>query len=202
MLGRHDRPLNGSGRMSDNPEESQRWLRQLAEGDDLPAQQFITAFRPALQRIAANRMTPALGQRMGPGDVFQSICRTLFRRTQEGRFLLPERESLWRLLCAITLNKVRLHAGFYSAEKHGSLRSAVLDDEAQIPEISVEEAVEFADELRKLLESLGETEGQLVWLKLEGSSHAEIAERLRCTERTVGRLLVRARAVLDAQLEE
>ena len=187
--------------MSDNQEDSQDWLRQLAEGDDLAAQQFVTAFGPALQKIAVDKMTPALIQRMGPDDVFESVCRTFFRRAQDGQFSLPDRESLWRLLCAITLNKVRLHAKFHAAQKPGSLRSAVLDDQAKAPVISVEEAVKFADELSRLLESLGETEGELVRLKLEGYSHAEIAEQLNCTERTVGRLLVRARAVLDAQLE-
>lgn len=178
-------------------QSSNVWLQQLVAGDDLVVGEFVSAFGPALERIAADKMSPALQRRVGADDVFQSVCRTFFRRAQGGQFTLPDRESLWRLLCAITLNKVRLYARFQGAQKRGSLRDAG-DAEAAAPstEISPDEAAEFADELTHLIESLGDTEGQLVKLKMEGYSHAEIADQLRCTERTVGRLLVKAQEKL------
>ncbi len=58
------------------------------------------------------------------------------------------------------------------------------------------EAVAFADEMSHLIASVGETEGRLLQLKMEGRSHAEIAEELQCTERTVGRLLVKTQKKL------
>ena len=173
------------------------WLNDLVHGRGTAAEDFIKAFGPALERIAAKNMTPALQQRVGPDDVFQSVCRTFFRRAQQGQFAVPDRESLWRLLCAITLNKVRMQARFHSAQRRGALESASLEqDDAQHPGVSVEEAVEFADAFGKILSSLGSAEGDVIRLKLDGYSHAEIAEQLQCTERTVGRLLVKARAAL------
>ena len=172
---------------------SLEWLQKLAAGDEYVVSEFVSAFGPALERIAADKMSPALQRRVGADDVFQSVCRTFFRRVQGGLFTLPDRESLWRLLCAITLNKVRLHARFHSTQKRGSLRDGGSPPAASIPAVGVspEEAAEFADEMSHLIESLGETEGKLVKLRMEGYSHAEIAERLMCTERTVGRLLLK-----------
>lgn len=175
-------------------ESSNTWLQQLVSGDDQVVGEFVAAFGPALERIAADKMSPALQRRVGADDVFQSVCRTFFRRAQGGQFTLPDRESLWRLLCAITLNKVRLYARFQGAQKRGSLRDAGNAEAAAATpsaEISPVEAAEFADEMTHLIESLGETEGKLLKLKIEGYSHAEIAEQLMCTERTVGRLLIR-----------
>lgn len=181
-------------------ESSAKWLADLAAGKEQVVSEFVSAFGPALERIAADRMSPALQRRVGADDVFQSVCRTFFRRVQTGKFSLPDRDSLWRLLCAITLNKVRLHARFHSADKR---RASLETDNRQSSlenvvnaSVSPEEAAEFADELTHLIASLGETEGRLVQLKMEGISHAEIAEQLCCTERTVGRLLVKVQGQL------
>lgn len=187
-----------------NEQSSGRWLNRLADGDEQVVAEFVSAFGPALERIAADRMSPALQRRVGADDVFQSVCRTFFRRAQGGEFTLPDRESLWRLLCAITLNKVRLHARFHSAQKRGALRDAgdasELAGTASDGQISPGEAAEFADEMSNLIASLGDTEGRLVQLKMEGYSHAEIADQLHCTERTVGRLLIKVQNKLAGLL--
>lgn len=190
-------------------DSSANWLQRLADGDDEVVGQFISMFGPSLERIAADKMSPALQRRVGADDVFQSVCRTFFRRAQGGEYSFPDRESLWRLLCAITLNKVRLQARSHSAQKRGALRDGVdLTHAAEVTpgsEISPDEAAEFADQMSFLIASLGETEGKLVQLKMEGFSHAEIADKLSCTERTVGRLLaktqVRLRELLAEQAE-
>ncbi|MEQ9410436.1 MAG: sigma-70 family RNA polymerase sigma factor [Fuerstiella sp.] len=190
--------------MSHDESDSAEWLQRLVDGDETVVAEFVTAFQPALERIASDRMSPGLQRRIGADDVFQSVCRTFFRRAHSGQFTLPDRESLWRLLCAITLNKVRLHARFQSARKRGSLRDAsdVNAETAATPDhsISPEEAVAFADELAVLIETLGEAEGRLIRLKMEGYSHAEIAEQLNCTERTVGRLLVKIQQSLSRMM--
>ena len=184
-------------------ESSNQWLNDLIEGKGEAAGEFVRAFGPALQKIAASNMTPALQRKVGADDVFQSVCRTFFRRANDGHFTLPDRDSLWRLLCAITLNKVRMHSRFFSAMKRGPLEATPIEENsAAAKEVSVEDAAAFADEFAKLMQSLGPTEGELIRLKIEGYSHAEIAERLSCTERTVGRLLVKSRQILKEQLAE
>ncbi len=191
--------------MAGSDSESSQWLQNLVAGDEQAVGEFVSAFGPALERIAADKMSPALQRRVGADVIFQSVCRTFFRRAQGGQFSLPDRDSLWRLLCAITLNKVRLHARFHAAQKRGALRDA---GEAASPEavnavttVTPEEAAEFADELAHLVQSLGETEGRLLTLKMEGYSHADIANELTCTERTVGRLLLQVQSRLKELID-
>jgi len=196
----------GNVEMGQTDDESDIWLRNLAAGDESAVGEFLAAYGPALERIAADRMSPALQRRVGADDVFQSVCRTFFRRARSGSFTLPDRESLWRLLCAITLNKVRKQARRYGARKRGALGDCTVDDTTDSPVIgdstgvSHEEAVEFADHLAHLIRSLGETEGKLLELKMQGHSHEEIAAKLNCSERTVGRILIRVQNDLQKML--
>jgi RNA polymerase sigma-70 factor, ECF subfamily len=193
--------------MPRNDPASGEWLQKLVDGDEQVVTEFLEAFAPALERIAADRMSPALLRRVGADDVLQSVCRTFFRRAKSGSFTLPDRESLWRLLCAITLNKVRLQARFHSAKRRGELRDGgseaigQLSGESPSTEVSPDEAAEFADQMSHLINSLGQTEGRLVQLKMEGHSHAEIADALQCTERTVGRLLSKVQARLTELMD-
>lgn len=192
--------------MTDASRLSVRWLQKLAAGDDRVVAEFLEAYGPPLERIAGDRMSPALARRVGTDDVLQSVCRTFFRRAQSGEFTLPDRDSLWRLLCAITLNKVRRQARVHGAVRRGGLRDTVGEagdraaGQAPSREVPPDQALVFADQLAFLIESLGETEGRLLQLKMDGHSHAEIAERLNCTERTVGRLLVRCQQRLKELL--
>ncbi|MCR9198546.1 MAG: sigma-70 family RNA polymerase sigma factor [Planctomycetaceae bacterium] len=189
--------------MSADFELDENWLNDLVQGRGTAAEDFVAAFGPGLEKIAASNMTPALQQRVGADDVFQSVCRTFLRRAAQGQFAVPDRDSLWRLLCAITLNKVRMQARFHSAQRRGRMESTPLEaGDARQTGVTAEQAVEFADEFAKLLESLPEAEGRIIRLKLDGHSHTEIATKLQCTERTVGRLLVKARAALASMLEE
>jgi len=55
----------------------------------------------------------------GPEDLVQSACRTFLRRAQIGQFRLADSEELWRLLCAITLTKVREQTRFHMRQKRG-----------------------------------------------------------------------------------
>ena len=64
--------------MTDESTTNSQWLIRLVDGDSEAVGEFLTAFGPALQKIAADRMSPALQQRVGPDDVFQSVCRTFF----------------------------------------------------------------------------------------------------------------------------
>ena len=173
------------------------WLEDLAEGKSNAVEEFWMNYGDSLQRVAERQIASWLRRRVDPEDVVQSACRTFFRRAGAGDFSLENKDDLWKLLLTITLNKVRMQARFHSAQRRGALESASLEqDDAQHPGVSVEEAVEFADAFGKILSSLGSAEGDVIRLKLDGYSHAEIAEQLQCTERTVGRLLVKARAAL------
>ena len=157
-------------------------------------------------------MTSRICRREEPEDVVQSVCRTFLRRAQIGQFELPDSEALWRLLCAITLTKVRQKVRFHrrqrrsvDRERHFAPRgddSRPAEPEAVAPEPTPAEAAEFADQLQQLLAGMDEEERRLVELKLEQHTNLQMAKELSCSERTVRRILKRVQGRLRRMLED
>src|SRR5262249_14416558 len=165
-----------------------------------------------LEQLAERRLPTDVRRRVGPEDVVQSVCRTFLRRARAGEFQLGDSAGLWRLLCAITLAKVREQARFHRRERRACEREAPLPtsspDEAATrfepidPHPSPAEAAEFADQLQQLVATLEENERRLVDLKLQQCTNLEVAARLGCSERTVPRILKRVQARLERLLVE
>jgi len=183
--------------MADDDQEWRKWVEGLVEGDEQVAGEFWEQYGARLQGLAARHLTTRLYRREGPDDVVQSVCRTFFRRARVGQFELSDSESLWRLLCAITVTKVRQKARFHGRQKRRFHREKSLDDSGPgmadfgAPEPTPAEAVEFADQIQQLMADLDEEERRLVELKLQQATSLEIAEQLGCSERTVRRILKR-----------
>src|SRR5262245_22037762 len=139
-----------------------RLIRGLRDGDRQVVAEFCVEYGDALHRLADRRLPDAIRRRLGPEDVVQSACRTFLRRVRAGEFRLADSESLWRVLCAITLTKVREHTRFHLRQKRGldreqSLAAADAGREAAFdlvdPEPTPDRAAAFADQFRQLLES-------------------------------------------------
>jgi RNA polymerase sigma factor (sigma-70 family) len=184
-----------------------RWDRLidgLRTGDQRVAQEFWDKYGHMLHAVADKHMADGLRRRIGPEDVVQSACRTFLRRAKVGEFQLEDSEALWRLLCAITLTKIREQARFHLRQKRGldQEKHALADDGSsdfglEAPEPTPAEAAEFADQFQQLLATLDEEERQIVDLKLQDYTHEEVAEKLGCSERTVRRIVKKLQARLS-----
>src|SRR5688572_16473353 len=97
----------------------QKWILGFHNGDPEVLREFWDQYGPMLHQIASKHLADRLKRRVGPEDIVQSACRTFLRRVQGGQLQLDDSESLWRLLCAITLTKVREQARFHSRKKRG-----------------------------------------------------------------------------------
>jgi RNA polymerase sigma factor (sigma-70 family) len=64
-----------------------------------------------------------------------------------------------------------------------------------------DEAVELADELRRLMDGMDEEERQIVMLRMEEYTYPEIAERIGRSKRTVRRIVKRVQSRLQGMLE-
>lgn len=197
--------------MADNDQQWQSWVRQLAEGNEQIAAEFWHQYGARLQGLAAEYLTTRMYRREGPEDVVQSVCRTFLRRVQIGKFELADSESLWSLLCAITLNKVRQKVRFHRRQKRQFDRekhpAADTENGRSGPQIEASEptpaeAAEFGDQLQQLLAEMDDEERQLVEFKLQQYTNQEMAEKLECSERTVRRILKRVQGRLRRVLEE
>jgi RNA polymerase sigma-70 factor (ECF subfamily) len=199
--------------MADSSEDSVVWVQRLAVGEEQIVQEFWERYGASLQRLAKSRMVPALQQRVGAEDVVQSVCRTFFRRAGQHEFELRGTDSLWRLLCAITLTKVRQHARFHYREcrtpdretplagEDSSREAGAGDRPARPADPTPDEIAAFADQMQRLFAVLSEEEQALVRGKLEGLTQIEIAELVGCSERTVRRLLDSVRKRWEKELE-
>eukprot|EP00913_Durusdinium_trenchii_P023326 g21904.t1 len=139
--------------------EWDRLIDGLRRGDNDAVAEFCRLFADRLERVADRHLMSGLKRRVGADDVVQSVCRTFVRRTQEGEFEISQADSLWALLCAITLTKVREQARFHLRQKRSLNRENNLDSmmadgrprHEVIPGSSPNPAgdVEFADQLEQ-----------------------------------------------------
>jgi RNA polymerase sigma-70 factor (ECF subfamily) len=192
--------------------ETDDWLiRGLSQGDPEAARVFCQQYGPMLKRLADKHLAAGLRRRVGPESICQSACRSFLRRAQAGEYELADSEGLWRLLCAITLAKVREQARFHRRQKRSIDRELPLDngddrerggldpaDHRQSPA----EAVEFQEQFELLLTDFGEEERQLLDLKLQQCTNEEAAVQMGCSERTVRRLLERVKTRLERHFAE
>ena len=198
--------------MPDEQDQDYGWLIEgVRDGDERAMAEFCRRYQDQLQRLADRHMAPGLRRRVGASDVVQSVCRTFIRRTQGGEFELADSESLWRLLSAITLAKVRQQARFHLRQKRGiaaerHLDSIVEGGRAAVPELAAggptpSVQVEFADQFERLLSDMPEDDRKVLDLKLQQCTNDQIAEAVGCSERTVRRILTRIRSRLAREYD-
>jgi RNA polymerase sigma factor (sigma-70 family) len=187
-------------------------IQGIREGDEQAAIRFWNSYSPMLERLVERNLALRLRRRVGPEDVVQSACRTFLRRAQAGEFEISDADMLWRLLCTIALTKVRKEVRFHGQQKRDIQREKHLDSvdlagrpktpQIEDPLSTPAAAVEFADQMQMLIESLDAKEREVLELKLQELDNVEIARRLRCAERTVRRRLERIEARLTRMLDD
>ena len=188
------------------PESTGDWetlLEGVRRGDDAACLRFWNEYGPMVERVAQRHLSGGVQRRIDSESVMLSACRTFFRRAQLGEFDLPDTESLWRLLCAITANKVRMRVRYHRQEKRALDREIHPD---ALPEVvdrvpSPEDDLIFEEELELLLEQFEGEEREVLQGKLNQQTNAEIAAQMECSERTVRRMMKRIEARLDAMLD-
>lgn len=176
-------------------------VRGLREGDPETLARFFERYGPALERVAARRLSPGLRRRIGPESIAQSVCRTFLRRARGGEFEIPDADSLWGLLSAIALTKVREKVRYHRREKRAVDREVLLDGDAAEPAPGPSHEAEtlFADEFEHLVARMSEEERRIVDLRLMDRTQVEIAEELGVSERTVRRIMARLEERLLAE---
>lgn len=179
----------------------QEWdslIKGLRDGDEDACADFWKQYGSLLEGVASKQLSERLQRRVGSDDVVQSACRTFFRRVGEGQFELPDADALWRLMCAITLTKARRAGRDHSRQKRGMSQEQYIDAQAggdDDRKFDIEgrqetplNAVLVSDQIQTLLGNLSEQECQIFDLKLQNFTNDEIADQLKCSERTVRRL--------------
>lgn len=189
-------------------DESIELLNGVRQGNEQAATDLFERYVERLIRLAQSRLSAKLRRRLDPEDVVQSVYRSFFSHAKDGRYQLQQSGDLWRLLAAITVNKVRNQA------RHGAARKRAVGAEVNIagnsgimgipPETicgpSSEELTVLMEEIEHEMRALSELKRQIVELRLQGRANEEIAEQVQCTERTVQRTLKQLKERLEQRL--
>jgi DNA-directed RNA polymerase specialized sigma24 family protein len=181
------------------------WLNQLQAGDTSAAKKLWEYYLQRLVELARQKLQGAPRRAADEEDVALSAFDSFCRGAENGRFPeLFDRDSLWRLLVALTARKavdLRRHETRYK-------RGGTLDGEsglARPPRLSSAEeeleqilsreptpefAAQVAEECQRLLSLLKDASLRAVALrKMEGYTTEEIAVLSGCVPRTVERKL-------------
>ena len=190
-------------------EDSVRLLQELKDGNQEAAQVLFDRYVDRLVALARSRLSTRMRRRVEPEDIVQSVCRSFFRHAQEGAYTLPEKQSLWHLLAAITINKVRGQVEFHTAKKRalqlevsvaGARSGYSVVPEALAQEPAAEDAEAILEELGGALGALDPLGRQVFELHLAGVPFDEICAEVKRSGRTVRRVLEKVRKDLEQRL--
>jgi RNA polymerase sigma factor (sigma-70 family) len=167
------------------------WLNRLTAGDASALDPLWARYFGRLVGVARDKLSRLTVRTGDEEDVALSAFHQFYRAATDRRFeRLHDRADLWHVLVVLTARKALDHHKHQARQKRKS--SGVDLPNAAAPD-AADPALEalLADELRARMDTLPDDEARAVArLKLDGYSNEEVADRLGCTVRTVGRRLV------------
>ena len=165
----------------------------------------LVDFIPKLLAIAERNLSPTLARKFDADDIVASVCRSVMRRNQAGRFEFFDNEELWKLVVVALKRKIYNKVRDQGAGKRDYRKETSFDQNEFLAAISREpdptDVVEFVEILRQIESTVDDTARKVLEFKLAGMNNREIAAELGVTERTVGRKLVVLRSVIGEAIE-
>lgn len=180
-----------------------QWMGAVEQGDEDAAQRLWERYYTSLLRVARSKLTPRASRAADEHDVVLDAFDACYRGLQQGRFPhIADRHELWKLLITLTARKAvdavrreqRKKRGGGHVVAEADLAALDAGGDALARAVGHEPTPEFAatvaEDLQRRLDSLPAAALRDICLwKLEGCTNEEIAEKLRCTVRTVERKL-------------
>jgi len=190
-------------------EESIELMKRWQAGDEQAAAVMFDRYVDRLVGLARTRLSGRMKRRVEPEDVVQSAYRSFFRKAGDGKFTLGKSGDLWKLLAAITVNKVRGQVEFHTAQKRGIYAETSADGTSEFrirPEAigddpAPEEAAAMIEELEAVMQGLDATQRRILELSLQSMSEEEISAEVQRSGRTVRRTLLQIRSDLESRLQ-
>ncbi|MEP3480591.1 MAG: ECF-type sigma factor [Fuerstiella sp.] len=190
-------------------DESVELMKQWQAGDEQAAEIMFNRYVNRLVGLARTRLSGQMKRRVEPEDVVMSAYRSFFRKAGDGQFTLGETGDLWKLLAAITMNKVRGQVEFHTAKKRGISAETSVGGKSEFrvrPEVvadepSPEDAAAIVEELEAVMQGLDATQRRILELSLQDMSETEISAEVQRSGRTVRRTLLQIRSDLETRLQ-
>ena len=189
-------------------ETSIQLLQRWRDGDATAANEMFERYVNRLCALARTRLSAKMQRRVEAEDVVQSVYRSFFRKAGE-HYSLNKQGDLWRLLAAITINKIRGKVEFHTAQKRQvySEESMLADQsmlrvspEAIADDPKPDDAAAMLEELTEVLGGLEPVQRSIMELSMQNLTIEQISEEVQRSERTVRRTLQQVREELESRL--
>jgi DNA-directed RNA polymerase specialized sigma24 family protein len=178
----------------------------LQAGDQAAVDPLWGRYFERMVALARTRLLRAPRQAADEEDVALSAFHSFCRAAEQGRFpKLDDRDDVWRLLVVLTTRKAAHLIRDGSRLKRGGGGSwGRGEKEVDLDLVAGEEpdpkfVAEVAEESRRLLSRLDDTQRAIVMWKMEGYTNEEVAVKLACVPRTVERKLRLIRAIWEGE---
>ncbi|MCA9033348.1 MAG: sigma-70 family RNA polymerase sigma factor, partial [Planctomycetaceae bacterium] len=180
---------------------NQELLAAWKDGHQFAAQVLVRRYMVRLTALARSRLSRKLARRIDPEDVVMSAWRSFFVGANIGRLSTAQDDDLWPILVTITLRKIARQASRHMADRRNAILDKTFDESvdwqaAVSRDPSPDEAAMLVDEVESLMNRLGQVDRDVLTRRLQGEEHAEIANAMNCSERTVRRSMQRIRSKL------
>lgn len=175
-------------------------LRRIRSGHSDAATDLYRRYARRIQALARKQIGPALGNRVEPDEIVQSVFRTFFRRLTEGHYDVPAGEEIWGLFLVMALNKVRSAARFHGQERRDMGRTERLSHDDQL-KTNDDDLVTLQQVIGELLDDLPESHRDVVSLRIDGYTVEEISSKTGLSKRTAERVLQRFRKKLSIEID-
>lgn len=184
-----------------------RLMEGVRAGDDRAAGELVDRYAGPLIALARRRLDGRLRAKVEPEDVLQSVFRSFFLRQADGRLTPRDWDHLWALLVTLTVRKCSGKHDHFRAAMRDHRRDAATGDshtpfEAADREPTPDQAAALGDLVEHLLGSFDADDRQIICLRLQDYSVPEIEAAVGSSERTVQRVLRRAKDKLRGMLDE
>jgi RNA polymerase sigma-70 factor (ECF subfamily) len=172
-------------------------------GDEDAATILHERYLGRLLNLVGRHLAGKFNSRLDPDDVVQSVFRSIFRLTREGRFEFEGDSDFWKLLLTMALNKVRNTVRHHQAGKRDPSQESISTSADGVDgyivnrlssQPTVQEIVSFTDMLEQILLRLDPDQAALIQYRIEGYTQKEIAEKLNVDDRTVRRMFASIRS--------
>lgn len=166
-------------------------LAKLNAGDPAAAEEVFLAFEPYLRMVIRRRLSQSLRAKFDSSDIVQSVWADVLAGLRKSKWVFQDIDQLRAFLVKMTRNRfidrLRQHRG--ALEREVAMPQVEVD---ALPAARMARVSEnfYADELwRQMLGACPPAHYELLTLKRDGASIAEIAERTRLHQSSVRRIL-------------
>lgn len=169
--------------MAEEPDDLSAVLERVRGGDEVALAELLQRYERQLRLAARVLLGPRLRAQLDSLDLVQSVHRVLLPGLREGKYDVSSLDKLLALVRTVIRHKVIRNWRRIQRQQVTETSKVAGEgggDSTRVPDDDPSQSVVADDLMQHVLASLSGSDRQLVELRIQGYSTAEIAQRLSC----------------------